>query len=245
MTVELIYEKTCPNIEAAREQLLQAFTESGMPPKWQEWEVSDPAAPQHIHGYGSPTILVDRQDVSGQMKQGDDYCCRIYNHGKDASKGVPAVMDISRFLKKANVKSRQVSGIRLNSAALPAIGVALLPQLSCPACWPAYTGLLSSFGIGFVNYTPYLLPLTLLFLLISLAALAYRAPTRRGYKPLGVGLLACVILLIGKFQFESDLAMYAGLILLVGASLWNTWSRPGLKAGYKNVSCPACEVRKQ
>lgn len=28
-------------------------------------------------------------------------------------------------------------------AALPGIGVSLLPKLMCPACWPAYAGLWS------------------------------------------------------------------------------------------------------
>src|SRR6185436_814844 len=28
---------------------------------------------------------------------------------------------------------------------IPGIGVALLPKLACPLCWPAYAGILSSF----------------------------------------------------------------------------------------------------
>lgn len=102
MIVELVYEKTCPNIARARKQLIKAFAESGVPVRWQEWEVSDRAAPDHIHGYGSPTILVNKKDVSGQMKQGDDYCCRIYSHDEAASKGVPAVSDISNALEKGD-----------------------------------------------------------------------------------------------------------------------------------------------
>ena len=35
LRVELVYEKTCPNIEAARAQLTRAFAEAGMPPHWQ------------------------------------------------------------------------------------------------------------------------------------------------------------------------------------------------------------------
>jgi len=241
MIVDLVYEKTCPNIARARKQLIKAFTESGVPVKWQEWEVSDPAAPAHIHGYGSPTILVNKQDVSGQMQQGDDYCCRVYSHDEAASKGVPAVSDIVDCLKKASPKrtshqSRRVSRFGLNSSTLPAIGVAFLPKLACPACWTAYAGLLSAFGISFVDYTPYLLPLTSLFLIIALAALAFRAPARRGYQPLALGILASIVLLVGKFQYASDAAMYVGLFLLVSASLWNTWP----KAKASNVPCPAC-----
>lgn len=99
MQVELVYEKTCPNIGAAREQLLRAFTEADMPPVWQEWEVSQPDAPAHVHGYGSPTILVNGKDVSGSMTEGDDLCCRIYAHGDTCNKGVPPVSDIVRALQ--------------------------------------------------------------------------------------------------------------------------------------------------
>lgn len=238
MHIELVYEKTCPNIEAARSQLLRAFTKAGITPRWQEWEVSTPEAPTHIHGYGSPTILVDSKDVSGDNIEGDDYCCRVYSHGEN-NKGVPAVTDIVNALKSARQTPEQTkhgSRWRLNGATLPAIGVAFLPKLACPACWPAYAGLFSSSGVGFFDYTPYLLPLTVVFVLIAVAALAFRAKQRRGYKPFLVGILAAGILLIGKFHYENDTAMYAGLLLLVAASLWNTWPKPS-PAG---VECPAC-----
>jgi len=244
MQIELVYEKTCPNIEAARTQLLRAFSEAGITPHWQEWEVSTPEAPAHVHGYGSPTILVNGRDVSGDMAEGNDYCCRVYPRGEHSNQGVPALVDIVDALKSAQqvpAIKQNTSRWRMNGASLPAVGVALLPKLACPACWPAYAGLLSSLGIGFFDYTPYLLPLTTVFLLIAVAALAYRARQRRGYKPFMMGLLAGAILLIGKFYFDSDAAMYTGLSLLVAASFWNTWPR-SQSAG---ASCPACVASPQ
>ena len=65
--------------------------------------------------------------------------------------------------------------------ALPSVGVSILPKLACQACWPAYAGLLSSVGLGFLISTVYLLPLTAAFLLLAVAALAFRANKRRGY----------------------------------------------------------------
>ncbi len=106
---------------------------------------------------------------------------------------------------------------------LPAVGAALLPKLTCPACWPAYAALLSTLGVGFIDYTPFLLPLTLVFLLITLGILAWRP--RRGYAPLALGLFASAIVLIGNFFFASDIATYAGVALLVAASTWNAWPR--------------------
>lgn len=244
MQIELIYESTCPNIKAARLQLLKAFAKAEITPRWNEWEVSAPEAPTHVHGYGSPTVLVNGKDVSGDNHEGDDYCCRVYSHGENSIQGVPALSDVVFAIESAHQSNSAVNGSsrwRLNGAMLPSIGVAFLPKLVCPACWPAYAGLLGALGISFFDYTPYLLPLTAIFLLIALGGLAYRAPTRRGFKPLLVGLLAAGTLLLGKFGFDSDLAMYAGLSLLVFASLWNTWPRQK-SVGF---ACPECEIPDQ
>jgi hypothetical protein len=111
--------------------------------------------------------------------------------------------------------------------ALPVVGTAVLPKLVCPFCWPAYTGLLSSLGLGFINYTPYLLPLTLAFLLVAIVSLRYGAKIRRGYSPLLLGLLAASMIITGKFLFASHWTLYGGLALLLGASLWNAWPPRG------------------
>jgi len=112
---------------------------------------------------------------------------------------------------------------RWGLAALPSVGVAVLPKLTCPLCWPAYTAVLGSIGINFVDYTPYLLPTLTVFLAITLWALAYRAEARRGYGPLALGALGAGAVLTGKFVLETDLAMYTGAGLLLGAALWNLW----------------------
>ena len=110
-------------------------------------------------------------------------------------------------------------------AVLPGIGAALLPVLTCPACWPAYAGLLSALGLNFANYTPYLLPLTIVLLLVAVGALGYHAVSRRQYGPLSMGIAGSVILVAGKFALDRDLIMYGGIALLVAASVWNAWPR--------------------
>lgn len=108
---------------------------------------------------------------------------------------------------------------------MPGVGVAMLPKLACPLCWPAYAGLLSSLGLGFLISTAYLLPLTIGFLILALAALAFRATKRRGYGPFLLGLIAGVCVLVGKFLWESNPMTYGAVGVLVGASLWNAWPR--------------------
>lgn len=93
--------------------------------------------------------------------------------------------------------------------------IGLLPKLTCPLCWPAYTAALSALGLGFVDYTPYLLPLTASFVAVSLAALAWLARARRAVMPLLVGLLAGAGLLLGKFVLDSDGLTYAAVAVFV------------------------------
>lgn len=124
---------------------------------------------------------------------------------------------------------------RRTIAVLPGIGVSLLPKLTCPLCWPAYAALLTTLGLGFLISARYLFVVTTGFLLISVAALAFRAGHRRGYGPAALGILASAIVLLGKFSMESNAVMYSGLAVLVIAYVWNTWPRR-FAAG----RCPQC-----
>ena len=110
-------------------------------------------------------------------------------------------------------------------AVLPGIGVSLLPKLMCPMCWPAYAGIVSALGLGFLISTKYLLPLTIMFLGLTTAALGFRASQRHGYGPLWLGLIAASTILAGKFYFDITQASYAGVLLLIAASIWNGWPR--------------------
>src|SRR5437667_9366326 len=101
---------------------------------------------------------------------------------------------------------------------IPGVGVSLLPKLACPFCWPAYAGLLSSVGLGFLISTKYLLPLTAVFLVLALGALAFRAKNRHGYGPLAVGFCGAAGVMLAKFEWESNLALYSAIGLLVIAS---------------------------
>ena len=102
----------------------------------------------------------------------------------------------------------------------PAVAVSLLPKAVCPICSPAYAAVLSSVGLGFLA-TTYLLPVTVGFLTVALAALAFRASNRRGFGPFGIGVIAAALVVGGKFWLGSDSTTYVGVGLLVVASIWN------------------------
>ena len=103
--VELVYERSCPNIADARIQLLRAFSETQLTASWQEWEVNEPDAPSHVHGYGSPTILINGVDVAGETPRDTDACCRIYTACDSDNRGVPAVELITKALEAASAKN--------------------------------------------------------------------------------------------------------------------------------------------
>lgn len=106
---------------------------------------------------------------------------------------------------------------------IPGVGVSLLPKLACPLCWPAYAGVLSSVGLGFLISAKYLLPITAAFLVLAVATLAIRAHRRHGYGPFLLGLFSGTGVLVAKFWWESNPTMYAAVGLLVIASIWNAW----------------------
>ena len=218
--IEFIYDRDCPNVEDARSQLRLALRQKGLPAAWQEWEHSDPASPAYARLYGSPSILVAGKDIAGEPPS-EDPSCRIYANTPGRNRGVPDVSLINAALERSMQNTPPPTRRLQLAAMLPAVGAALLPKLTCPACWPAYAAVLSALGVSFVDYTPYLLPFTLAFLAVTLGILAWRP--RRGYAPLFLGLAASAMVLVGKFLFDSDVAVYAGVGLLVGASMWNAW----------------------
>lgn len=237
---ELIYDTDCPNVQRARSALLEGFNVAGLQPSWIEWDRQSPDSPAYARRCGSPTILVDGRDVAGVAPGNDGSSCRLYRNGSGAFGGAPSAEQVADALRaghaQASLPTPSSSGWRNSLATVPGIAFAFLPKLACPACWPAYAGLLSSVGLGVLLDTAYLLPLTAVFLVLAVGALAFGARRRRGYGPFGVGLVAAGVVLVGKFVFESNAGMYGGIGLLVAASVWNAWPNSSSNVG----SCPQC-----
>src|SRR5690242_18373915 len=95
-----------------------------------------------------------------------------------------------RIADKGIVRARRVW--REGWVTFPGISVALLPKLACPLCWPLYSGIVSSVGLGFLICTKYLLILTIAFLILTFGALVYHAKQRRGYRPFVLGIVGAV-----------------------------------------------------
>jgi mercuric ion transport protein len=101
LTVELLYDNECPNVKDARAQLLLAFAATGLSPRWQEWDRNAPESPPQVRAYGSPTILINGQDVADTSSSTDADCCRLYMDDSGGLRGVPSVAAIASALLRA------------------------------------------------------------------------------------------------------------------------------------------------
>lgn len=108
-------------------------------------------------------------------------------------------------------------------ATFSAASVVLLPKLACPLCWPAYAAIVSALGLGFLVQARYLFAVTAALLLLTIALLSFRAMLRHSYWPALLGVLGSAFILVGKFTIESHIALYCGIAMLMGASVWNAW----------------------
>jgi len=120
------------------------------------------------------------------------------------------------------------------------VGAALLPSVACPACWPAYAGVLSSLGLGTLMNGPFYFALIVVLLGVTLASLGYRAAARRGYGPLLVGGVASIVILTGKALGSPQVMQYGGAGLLIAASVWNNWPMIKPTGDATKASCSAC-----
>ncbi len=237
--VELIYDQTCPNFNKTRDNIDEAFNTTEMDVEFKEWERSAKDSPDYVRDYGSPTVLVDGKDVSETTPSDGAANCRIYVDSQGYPVGVPSVEIIVSALMKAkgkNVSAGTTHNIKSGIFAMfPSISVVALTPFACPACWPAYIGLLASLGIGVTGVEKYLFPLTVTFLLLALWPLWVKGRARNNYSPLYLGGFAAMITLIGMFVIVFEPLLYTGVALLVIASVWSM----NLDKT-KIASCPAC-----
>jgi hypothetical protein len=121
-------------------------------------------------------------------------------------------------------------------AAIPAVLVALVSHfVACPACWPFVGGLISTLGLTSLLETRLMLPLFVGCLLLALAPLGFLA--RNHLLPFILGLVASMLIFIGKFVLATSAVIVVGIALLVGAYLWSYRARRLADTG---ASCSNC-----
>ena len=103
MDIQFLAFSGCPLAEPTRENLKKALAECGMS-DFEEIDILDPASPEELRGWGSPTILVNGLDVTG-LPRGNSVSCRVYPFPS----GVPDVQSIVAGLKAVMEQPIQTS----------------------------------------------------------------------------------------------------------------------------------------
>lgn len=94
--VQFLAFEGCPLADAARANLEKALADCGLG-DYEEIDILDSAVPEDLPGWGSPTILVNGVDVTGQPK-GNSVSCRIYP-GPDR---VPSPTEIAERIRSVS-----------------------------------------------------------------------------------------------------------------------------------------------
>ena len=94
MHIQFLAFSGCPLAEPAKKNLKEALANSGA--VFEEIDILDANCPKDLPGWGSPTILINGQDVTGHSK-GNNVSCRVYN----MPGGVPDVECIRACLEKS------------------------------------------------------------------------------------------------------------------------------------------------
>jgi len=204
MKIELVFETTCPNAQAVREMLQSIGAELGLQLNVTETNKDNVDAPEHVKRLSSPTILVDGQDVVQDGSEGGN-ACRIYRTSDNRMTGIPPREAVLDAVKKSQRKQKW--GLL---SFVPLVATALLPVVSCPACWPLYGSVLAGLGLTFVDYTPYIMPFMIAFTAVAVGGIAYYWRRTGKWLPAGTGLVGIAIIVFGKLTVANSLVVYTG-----------------------------------
>ncbi len=158
MKIHLLHFQGCPNVDAARSALRDALAAEKLALPVEEIDIERADAPEWARGWGSPTILVDGRDVTGQ-ERANGSSCRLY------AGGAPDVATIRARLAPARDASP-----RPRRLAVPMIG-AVTAAIAASACCviPAALALV---GISSTGFATTLAPYRIHFLAVTAVALA-------------------------------------------------------------------------
>lgn len=106
----------------------------------------------------------------------------------------------------------------LNFGIFPALVVAILPK--CPLCFAAYLSAFGLFGISPLQYGFWILPLIILFSVVTIMIFFRQARRSAEYNPFFLSLTGLTLIPVGKFYFENNLLMYLGIIILFISAAW-------------------------
>jgi hypothetical protein len=115
-------------------------------------------------------------------------------------------------------------------ALVPGAVLPLLPSATCPFCIAAYAGFASALGLGFLFNERVLAPLIAVFLGIGVVTIAWSTRSHRRPGPLVATIGGALVVVAARLVWRVPPLMYAGVAVLIAASIWNLWlKRPARK----------------
>ena len=94
LRIQFLSFDDCPLAAAARSTLERAMAEFGLK-DYESVDVLHPDTPEEMKSWGSPTILINGEDVD-EHQMGDGVGCRVY----DSEDGVPTQQSIMNAIRK-------------------------------------------------------------------------------------------------------------------------------------------------
>jgi hypothetical protein len=88
-------------------------------------------------------------------------------------------------------------------------------------------------------YRVWLPPLTAIWLALTVTMLFFQRGGQRRYGPVLLGISAGVFVFTGKFLINNQTLVYAGILGMIGAAIWRSWSRRPVSSEI----CSPCEIK--
>jgi len=109
MKVSIIYEPGCPNYQKAREIVEEVCQTEGLEFSIEMIDSTSRDLDPRWRGFGSPTVLLDGQEVDPSDGQGQ--CCRVYRNEEGALQGFPSRKAVAELIRRS---SSSDSGVEMN-----------------------------------------------------------------------------------------------------------------------------------
>ncbi len=127
-------------------------------------------------------------------------------------------------------------------------GGALAAAIAAPCCFPIFAAVAAGLGLGALGpYESLVLYLFQGFALLSLAGLLVSYRIHRQIGPVIAGLLSVGAIAYTFYWSFQTIGLYAGLVGLLTATIWNYLARRSRKAGEPRllslITCPQCGHR--
>lgn len=210
MKIQLLSFPGCPNAEPALHALREALALDKVGDAIEQIDVSPPDAPAWVKGWGSPTILIDDKDVTGETRSTSEASCRLYQGG------APSVAQIRARIAAARGNGVTPAPMRSRVPLIGGIAAALAASACCLV--PAILAIVGVSGAGVASTLAPLRPYFLVATAIVLGAgfwFAYRpsravddcgcgTPKSRRWSRIGVWLSTVLIIGIAGYPLVFD-----------------------------------------